>query len=451
MFNNLYIKTAAVLTFIITACTSQMPNIKPIPESKAVAFPGAEGFGKYTTGGRGGQVYTVTNLNDSGDGSLRKAIQGKEPRMVIFSLSGTIALESPLDINNPNITILGHSAPGDGIAIKNYPLNIKADNVIIRYMRFRLGDESKFQGDAFGGIKGNANIIVDHCSMSWATDECASFYNNKNFTMQWCIISESLNVSLHAKGSHGYGGIWGGRGASFHHNLIASHSSRMPRFSGSSTTPNSVDELVDFRNNVIYNWVENNIYGGEKGRYNIVANYFRPGKATIASKKNRIVEPYSPYGKFYLADNILSGNPGISKDNWVEGVLTTHLDSVRNNSPFEVIAISQQSAQKAFDLVLNTAGASYKRDIIDIRVTQEVKTGVSISGKANNGIIDSQNDVGGWPILKSEPAKIDTDKDGLPDDWENRIKLDPNDPLDSKKVSPKGFYTFLELYYNGLI
>ncbi|MEJ6980909.1 pectate lyase [Pedobacter sp. P351] len=441
-----------LLIGICTSCASQMVQSKAGQDSReAIAFPGAEGFGKYTTGGRGGDVLLVSNLNDNGEGSLRKAIQAKGPRTLIFTISGTIALQSQLDINNPDITIAGQSAPGEGITLKNYPLNIKADNVIIRYIRFRLGDESKFQGDAFGGIKGVSNVMIDHCSMSWATDECASFYNNKDFTLQWCIISESLNHSVHEKGDHGYGGIWGGRGASFHHNLIASHNSRMPRFSGSSSTPNSADELVDFRNNVIYNWANNNIYGGEKGRYNIVANYFRPGRATEANKKNRLVEPYRPYGKFYIADNVISGNPAVSKDNWSGGVDAQHLDSVKQDSPFKVADIIQHTAQKAYDLVLQYAGASFRRDIVDSRVTQEVRNGVSVSGKANNGIIDSQNDVGGWPELKSAPAPADSDKDGIADVWERKNGLSPDDPSDSRKMQAKSFYTNIEIYLNSLI
>ncbi len=436
----------------LTSCASQvLKSTAPNNDSKPIAFPGAEGFGKYTTGGRGGNVLIVSNLNDDGEGSLRKAIRAKGPRIVVFAISGTIALESPLDINNPDITIAGQSAPGDGIAIRNYPMNIKADNVIIRYMRFRLGDEAKYQGDAFGGTKGVSNVVVDHCSMSWATDECASFYHNKNFSLQWCIISESLNHSVHEKGDHGYGGIWGGRGASFHHNLIASHNSRMPRFSGSSSTPNTADELVDFRNNVIYNWGINNVYGGEKGRYNVVANYFKPGKATGDKKKNRLVEPYQPYGKFYIADNVLDGNPAISKDNWNGGVDAQHLDSVKRDSPFGVADITQHTARKAYDLVLEYAGASFKRDIVDSRITQEVRNGVSVSGKANNGIIDSQSDVGGWPELKSLPAPADSDKDGMPDDWERKNGLNNNDSSDSKAVSAKSFYTNVEVYLNSLI
>ncbi|MFD2161332.1 polysaccharide lyase family 1 protein [Paradesertivirga mongoliensis] len=435
--------------FLLCSCAPQV--LKTASDGQPIAFPGAEGFGKYTTGGRGGKAIIVSNLNDAGEGSLRKAIQAKGPRTVVFAVSGTIALESPLDINNPDITIAGQSAPGDGICLKNYSLNVKADNVIIRYLRVRMGDEKKYQGDALGGVKGNSNIIIDHCSVSWATDETASFYNNKNFSMQWCIISESLNASAHAKGEHGYGGIWGGRGASFHHNLLASHKSRTPRFSGSSTTKNTPDELVDFRNNVIYNWGENNIYGGEEGRYNVVANYFRSGKATDSSKKNRMLQPWSPYGKFYVAGNEISGYPAISDDNWSGGVQADHPDSAKADVAFQAVPITQHTARKAFDLVLAHAGASHKRDIVDSRITQEVRNGVSVSGKANNGIIDSPNDVGGWPELKSLTAPLDSDKDGVPDDWERKNKLNPNDPSDAAKVAAKTFYTNLEVYLNSLI
>jgi pectate lyase len=419
-------------------------------EHKPLAFPGAEGFGKYTTGGRGGKVYIVTNLNDSGPGSLREAISGKEARTIVFAISGTIALESPLFINNGDVTIAGQSAPGEGICLKNYPVTIQADNIIVRYLRFRLGDEKGQEADAFGGTKGKSNIIIDHCSMSWATDECASFYRNRNFTLQWCIISESLNHSIHQKGDHGYGGIWGGEKATFHHNLIANHTSRMPRFSGSSTTPNAADELVDFRNNVIYNWRTNNTYGGEKGRYNVVNNYYKPGPAT-SPKKIWMVDPTPPYGQFYIHGNCLEGNTQVSKDNWNGGMRYKQADSARMQQPFAIETIEVQSAEDAFIQVLKNAGASYRRDIVDKRIVEEVKTGKSVSGKEQNGIIDSPKDVGGWPVLKSEPAPADKDTDGIPDDWEAKHKLDPANEADGVSYTLSKSYTNLEVYLNELV
>ena len=417
--------------------------------SDALAFPGAEGFGKFTSGGRGGKVYIVTNLDDKGPGSLREAIQKKEPRIIVFAVSGTIALVSTLNINHGDVTIAGQSAPGDGICIRNYPVKVNADNVIVRYLRFRLGDEAKQQDDAFSGNSRNKNIIIDHCSLSWAVDECASFYRNKNFTLQWCIISESLNHSVHGKGDHGYGGIWGGEGASFHHNLLASHTSRLPRFSGSSTTPNSPDELVDFCNNVIYNWESNSTYGGEKGRYNMVANYYKPGPSTKAAKP-WILNPFSPVGKFFLYGNVLYGFDNVTKNNW-RGVKADRSDSLRVTVPFIVTFIPQQTADDAYEEVLKNAGASYKRDAVDRRVVDEVRNGKSFSGKKRNGIIDSQRDVGGWPELKSLAPPTDSDQDGMPDEWETKNNFNPNDASDSRRFDLSKGYSNVEVYLNEII
>ncbi len=419
---------------------------EPVP-----AFPGAEGFGKFTTGGRGGKVLVVSNLNDSGSGSLREAINTKGSRTIVFAVSGTVALETPLVIREGNVTLAGQSAPGDGICLKNYPMLIKADNVIIRYMRFRLGDESAMQDDAITCVR-QKNIIIDHCSMSWATDECASFYDNENFTLQWSIISESLNHSVHEKGDHGYGGIWGGKGASFHHNLLAHHNSRLPRFCGSRYHKEPEKEIVDFRNNVIYNWMGNSAYAGERGYHNMVNNYYKAGPATTSSsKKKRIVEPYQPFGKFYVAGNFVDGFPDVTTDNWNGGVQCNYLDSVRMNEPVKVMAIEEENAASAYEQVLKYSGASLHRDGIDERVINDVKKGTAPMGKNKNGIIDSQNDVGGWPELKSTEAPVDSDQDGMPDEWEKKNNLNPNNGADANLLTLDKYYTNLEIYLNSLI
>lgn len=416
-------------------------------ESQTLAFPSAEGFGQYATGGRGGVVYIVTNLNDSGEGCLRKGIVKHGPRTIVFAVSGTIFLESPLDINRGDLTIAGQTAPGDGITLAGYPVSIKADNVIIRYMRFRMGDIKKQQADAIGG-RDTKNVILDHCSMSWATDEVASFYRNHNFTMQWCIVSEALNRSVHEKGDHGYGGIWGGANVSFHHNLIASNNSRNPRFSGSSTTENLADEFVDFRNNVIYNWGGNSIYGGEKGTYNMVNNYFKSGPATPESRKDRIVNPSEPYGKFYVDGNHVEGFPNISKDNWNGGVQCDDPESTKLEKAIPITDnVRTESAQSAYLSVLKSAGASLHRDAVDKRILDNVRTGTAMVG---NGIIDSQEQVGGWPELKSDEAPKDADRDGMPDVWEKSKGLNVGKD-DSMLFTLDKEYTNLEVYINSLV
>ncbi len=418
--------------------------------AQQLAFPGAEGFGKFTSGGRGGKVIIVTNLNDAGPGSLRAAINAKGPRIVVFAVSGTIELQSRLTIKNNDITIAGQSAPGDGICLKNYTFSIDADNVIVRYIRCRMGAEKMQEDDAMGGTRQHSNIIIDHCSASWSVDETASFYHNRNFTMQWCIVAESLNNSVHSKGEHGYGGIWGGEGASFHHNLIANHKSRNPRFSGSSTTLNEVDELVDFRNNVIFNWGANSAYGGEKGSYNMVNNYYKPGPATGKRVKERIVNPSSPYGKFYVSGNVMEGSRTVTKNNWNNGVQCDNVDSVKTTEPFKVVDITKETAKSAYNRVLKFAGASKVRDAVDVRIIEQVKTGKAATGKNMNGIIDSPDEVGGWPLLKSLPTPKDSDNDGMPDEWEIKNGLDPNNANDASAYTIGKEYTNIEVYLNEL-
>lgn len=420
-------------------------------QDKPLAFPGAEGCGKYTTGGRGGKVCVVTNLNDDGPGSLRAAIKEKGSRTIVFAVSGTIALESPLSIKNGDLTIAGQSAPGDGICLKNYTVSSNADNVIIRYMRFRMGDERKHEDDAFNG-RGHHDIIIDHCSMSWSIDETASFYYNKNFTMQWCLIAESLEHSFHSKGPHGYGGIWGGEPATFHHNLLASHTSRNPRFSGSSTVPNPPDEQVDFLNNVIFNWGANSTYGGEKGRYNIINNYYKPGPATIKTY-NRILNPYAPLGQYFVSGNVLKDNAKVTADNW-QGVVPekgVDVEPARAGIKFSSMPINLQSAQEAYQAVLQKAGANLHRDAVDLRILKDVASGKPAEGGDHDGIIDSQKDVGGWPELKSLPAPADADQDGIPDAWEKQHGLNPKDAADGAAYKLDKQYTNLEVYLNSLV
>ncbi len=433
--------------------------------AQQLAFPTAEGYGKYTVGGRGGVVYEVTNLNDSGKGSLRAAVEAEGPRTVVFRVSGTIDLKSNLSIKNPYITIAGQTAPGDGICIKRYPLTIGADEVIIRYIRVRFGDESGQDSDAISSryVK---NLILDHVSASWSVDECISIYHCENITVQWCISAESMFNSNHIKSNHGFGGIWGSNYSSYHHNLIANHSSRNPRFaSGCGNT--------DYRNNVLYNWGYRSCYGGEakqKGSdkftfstINMVANYYKPGPATDPSKKAELADPSkrgdNDMGSWFVADNVIEGSPTVTNNNW-SGVRGNNF--IKLDQAWDAMPINQQTAEQAYKSVLDHVGASLpKRDAVDARIIEEART-----GKANfegiyktmkkvadpskiTGIIDSQKDVGGWPELKSLPAPIDTDHDGMPDEWEKKNNLNPNNAEDRNKVGEDG-YTMLEKYLNSL-
>jgi hypothetical protein len=444
----------------------------PEPE-KLPAFPGAEGHGKYVTGGRGGRVIYVTNLNDdNNEGSLRYAINQTGPRIILFKVSGNIHLKSILNINNGNVTIAGQTAPGDGITIRDYTVYVNADNVIIRYLRFRMGDETNQVNDAIWG-RNRKNIIIDHCSMSWATDEVASFYDNENFTMQWCILSESLRNSIHDKGRHGYGGIWGGRKASFHHNLLAHHDSRNPRFNGSRYSDQSESELVDFRNNTIYNWGGNSSYAGEGGRYNIVNNYYKAGPAT-SSNQGRILQPYADdgynnqpagtYGTFYINGNFVSASTAVTNNNW-QGVNMhssfaayapgTTVSNIRSDAEYEKGEITTHIAEVGYEKVLELAGASLQRDDVDARIVYDVATGTATytngGNGSTNGLIDTQAAVGGWPELFSADAPVDSDNDGMPDFWEDANGLDKNEPGDALMINVDGKYPNLEVYINSLV
>lgn len=437
------------------------------------AFPGAEGHGKYVTGGRGGRVISVTNLNDSGLGSLRAAIDATGLRIVVFRISGTIQLKSNISIKNDNITIAGQTAPGDGICLRDYPVTVDANNVIIRFMRFRMGDEANQEGDALGG-RFKKNIIIDHCSMSWSTDECVSFYQNETFTLQWCIISESLRNSIHEKGAHGYGGIFGGKNASFHHNLLAHHDSRNPRLGESAGDIFALTDAVDLRNNVIYNWVGNSCYGGEGMNVNIVNCYYKPGPGT--TKTSRIISidkntesgnaVSNIWGKFYINGNVLAGSEVATNDNWMYGVYNqfnskyinvsqTDKNAMRLWMPINFGEVTTNSAEIAYKKVLDYAGASLTRDAVDLRIIHDVSTGTATFIDGGNGstkgIIDTQSAVGGWPILKSTEAPADTDSDGMSDNWETANGLNKTNNNDAQLKTVDGVYPNIEVYLNSLV
>lgn len=460
----------------------------------ALAFPGAEGGGMYTTGGRGGKVIHVTNLNDSGEGSLRDAINQSGARTIVFDVAGTISLKSELRVRNGDVTIAGQTAPGDGICLKDNTVRIDADNVVIRFMRFRLGDEGNGLSDGSDAIWGryHENIILDHCSMSWSIDECASFYANRNFTMQWCIISEALRFSgLHSKEEHGYGGIWGGRNASFHHNLLAHNDSRNARIDHPGIYGDNGEYIpthrgnVDFRNNVIYNWGNNSTYGGEDGHFNIVGNYYKPGPASTA--RNYYVDAYwynsssnvgSAYPELYMEGNYHAA--GIDEARYPDGIYYhdqgSNPEGVVLQAPLPILAddikvcyVTTHPAAGAFDAVLSYSGASLSRDSVDERIAGEAESGTStymdgttpsssaLGSTSGGGMIDSQSVVGGWPeytASEDELADIlDTDGDGMPDWFETEFGLDPRDSSDGKAftLDMYGRYDNLEMYLHYLV
>jgi len=438
------------------------------------AFPGAEGGGMSASGGRGGTVYFVTSLDDenTGDantreGTLRWCLGRSGAKTIVFKVAGIIHLTSRLYIP-ANTTIAGQTAPGDGICLADNYAQINGNNVIVRFLRFRMGDLTAVENDSFWG-RYYQNVIIDHCSMSWSTDECASFYDNENFTLQWCFITESLRISVHTKGAHGYGGIWGGKKASFHHNLLAHHDSRNPRMCGSRYSNLRDLELVDFRNNVIYNWGSNSGYAGEGGRYNFINNYYKP--TSTSGNPSRIFspnpddgtnnQPAGVWGTFYVAGNRMM-NPGgtvntaVTNDNW-QGIQPTDSKNkaeLRSNTEFEVPFVSTHSAEDAYARVLAYGGASFKRDNTDTRIRNEVFNGLapvraSGGGDTKAGLIDTQADVGGWDTYSYDPSSVpvDADRDGIPDDW-----FAANVPA-GKTANDKDEqgYTYLEVYLNSLV
>ena len=430
------------------------------------AFPGAWGGGMFATGGRGGKVIAVTSLNDSGPGSLRAAIDAPGPRIVVFRVAGTIRLESALQINNPDITIAGQTAPGDGICLANASININTRNVVVRHLRARRGRTGG--GDCIGGHP-EGQVIVDHCSASWGLDENLSLYRSKKFlpdgkemtlptrniTVQWCISSEALNPNDHA-----YGGTWGGEDSTFHHNLFACNTGRNPSIGWPGE--------FDYRNNVAFNWRHRTMDGeDETSLVNVINNYLKPGPATSPHMRNVIARMqmrshYSPDrpswvagryvatnrpGKWYVSGNIVEGSPEVTKNNWLG--MRGPEDLARVNTPFEGWPSAQQSAADAYEAVLARAGATLpRRDAVDRRIVEMVRTGKTLT---KTGIIDDPQEVGGYPNCTYSPETVpaDTDGDGMPDAWEKAHGLDAGDAADGAADADSDGYTNVEEFMNG--
>ena len=461
----------------------------------APAFPGAEGHGRYVTGGRGAtKVIHVTNLNNSGTGSFRNAVSGSAKKIVVFDVGGVIPLSSDVTIG-ANTTILGQTAPAPGITLRYYTLRPNGNNIIMRFIRCRRGQEKDINDGADATWCRNfTGIILDHCSFSWSIDEVASFYDNNNFTMQWCTIGESLNNAGHGKGAHGYGGIWGGKLASFHHNLICHVNNRSPRFNGARyewkgytsnyeyskyNWANEVQaENVDFRNCVIYN-CGNGCYGGPGGgQINIVNNYYKTGPAantsrvtqvTVGAKDNADGHPnlWTMTSRYFIDGNQMnntanfngwsnisydSGTYTIDGEQWspdpnhYNGENVTYKKNsagtdcvrIRLDEPAPTGDVTTHTAANAFDKVLTYAGASLYMDDVDARYFTEAKNGTATySGSVTKkkGRIDLVSDVNGYTEetfgTGSRPEGFDTDNDGMPDAWETANGLNPNDASDA--------------------
>ncbi|MDP0500822.1 MAG: polysaccharide lyase [Verrucomicrobiota bacterium JB022] len=427
------------------------------------AFPGAEGAGAETIGGRWGRVVYVTNLQDSGPGSLRAALEMGGERTILFKVGGRIHLESPIEVVNPYVTIAGQTAPGDGITISGETIHINTEEVIIRYLRFRRGTLER-RDDNLGGYP-IRNIIIDHCSFSWGLDENVSFYRytrenedgtreklpTENVTIQWSISSEALDEFNHA-----FGATWGGKNASFHHNLFASNTARNPSIGWGQN--------VDIRNNVLFNWRHRSIDGGSgAATVNVVNNYFKPGPATGDGPiQYRVARPQhldkhyetNEPGGWFVDGNHVVGYPEVTADNWAGGVQLDDdelggktLEDVRASQPYDIAPVTTHSAEEAYELVLAHAGATLpRRDVVDRRIAQEVRAGQPTHG---NGIIKRIDDVGGWPEFRGGLPPVDTDLDGMPDAWERRYGLDPEDPADGVRDADGDGYTNLEEYLNG--
>jgi hypothetical protein len=427
-----------LLTVFALGCTARAADLP--------AFPGAEGFGATTPGGRGGKVIFVTNLDDSGPGSLRAACEADGPRIVLFRVAGTIALKRPITVTKPFLTIAGQSAPGDGVCLRDATFGIATHDVIVRYLRSRLGDETSQEADCIDLLNGAYNCILDHCSATWSIDECLSTSgNNQNCTIQWCLIGESLRQSKHAKGSHGYGSLARANGPiSWHHNLWIHNDARNPRL-GDNYGRGPTFPTFDVRNNVMYD------FGGTASgltqgilKVNYVGNYLRPGPSSKAKTPITVGNPSDL--TYFIRDNIIEGSDALTADN-TKFFSATEFEGKRQvqtvDTPFAAPPVKTVSAKDALELVLASVGASLPvRDAVDARLVNHVRT------KAGK-MINSQTEVGGWPDLKSGPLPADTDNDGMPDAWETARNLNPRDASDAAKLAKSG-YSHIEEYVNDI-
>ena len=448
------VKTFTLLIIGLCLCASVST------QAQTPAFPEAQGFGAFTKGGRGGEVFIVTTTEDYGvgepviKGSLREAVEAAMSRTVVFEVSGIIELKRPLVIEDPYITIAGQTAPGDGICLKDYSFSVWADEAIIRYLRVRLGDVHRLESDAIdiGSVIDNSgqladipssNVIVDHCSAGWATDEIFTIGSERT-TVQWSIISECLYKSFHPKGGHSMGSVIRGShgGISLLHNIYVHNNSRNPKLGSDGVSPGAV---FDVRNNIFYDWGLMPGYSNydEHVRINLVGNYYKPGPSThsnhaiayrVGGELNRI----------HVVDNYHTNNLEAAKDNG-RLIAVKPDDGTINliSDAFPYPPMKHSTGEEIYDLVLVGAGAVLPyRDPVDQRIINEIRTGTG-------SIINSQKDVGGWPVYKATKAPADKDRDGMADKWERAHGLNTKDSDDHRNDADKDGYTNLEEYLNG--
>ena len=448
-------------------------NSENVFAQKQRAFPGAEGYGAFAKGGRGGDVYHVTNLNDSGEGSLRfGVVSANGPRTIVFDVSGNIRLKSKLEVHEKAyLTIAGQTAPGDGITICDWSLDMRnCHDIIVRYIRVRLGDKYSEKGGLDALLTNDIDkVIFDHCSISWGVDGNHDLRRGSNFTLQWCILGEALNHSVHEEGAHAMLGSYRmpTGNLSLHHNLLTTSRDRHPTLGAGGKNGDFMEHIVDFRNNVIYNWskgVNSDEASNESGTTNfgdnmIVAinNVWKPGP-----ESNPKAQPISIKGnQLTAASGFMSGNVFVKNEKWTKNNYSAlNFERWRKNPNYKYngnlgvwikdkpnqgkYTPKTQTAAEAYNLVLKHAGASLSRDAVDTRLVENVKNRKGV-------LIDSQQEVGGWPKLESRPVPKDSDQDGMPDKWEKKNKLDPNNPEDRNGDIDNDGYTNLEEYLNSLI